>query len=173
MNRTDSVISIGKITSSVGIRGEVRVTLYAGESDNLRKGAVLTLASRKDTRSYTVGNVRYQNGRPVVKFEEVTDRNAADELRDYEIRIPESELAELAPGEFYIKDLIGFEVYDRASESVIGEVTDYIRNRAQCIWEVKGSDDRQILIPDVEAFVKNIDGEKRTIEVELIPGFID
>lgn len=167
------MISIGKITSSVGIRGEVRVTLYAGESDNLRKGAVLVLANRKDSRRYTVENLRYQNGRPVVKFAEVADRNRADELRDYELQIAEAELAELEPGEFYIRDLIGFDVYDRAGEAVVGKVTDYIRNRAQCIWEVETADGKQILIPDVEAFVKNIDGERRCIEVELIPGFID
>ncbi|MCF0141465.1 MAG: 16S rRNA processing protein RimM, partial [Mogibacterium sp.] len=109
----ENMINIGKITSSVGIKGEVRVTLYAGESDNLVKGAVLTLTAGKAKLVYEVQSVRYQGGRPVVKFAEVPDRTAADTLRNYEIYIPEEALAELGEGEFYIKDLMGFAVYDR------------------------------------------------------------
>lgn len=169
----NKMIGIGKITSSVGIKGEVRVTLYANESDNLKKGAKLVLRRAKLSKECEVAFVRYQGGRPVVKFEGVNSRNDADELRDYEILIAEEDLAELEEGEFYIKDLIGFEVYDRNSESTIGSVIDYIQNRAQCLWDVKTTEGKQVLIPDVEAFVKNIDGEKRVIEVELIPGFLD
>ena len=169
----ENMINIGKITSSVGIKGEVRVTLYAGESDNLVKGAVLTLTAGKAKLVYEVQSVRYQGGRPVVKFAEVPDRTAADTLRNYEIYIPEESLAELGEGEFYIKDLMGFAVYDRAGDAVIGKVSDYIRNTAQCLFEVETEDGRSILIPDVDAFVKNIDGEKKTVEVELIPGFLD
>ena len=172
-NSETKMISIGKITSSVGIKGEVRVTLYGGESDNLKKGVVLTLENRKSKMECKVENVRYQGGRPVVKFAEVADRNAADELRDFELSIPEAELAELAPGEFYIKDLIGFEAYDKASETVIGEVTDYIRNTAQCLWEITTQEGKQVLVPDVDAFVKEIKVEERTLVVELIPGFLD
>ncbi len=169
----NNLIEIGKITSSVGIKGEVRVTLYANESDNLKKGAVLVLKRGKLSKELEVAAVRYQGGRPVVKFESIADRNAADELRDYELLIAESDLAELGEGEFYIKDLIGFEVYDEASESVIGRVTDYIQNRAQALFEVEASDGRKVLIPDVDAFIKSIDGDASVIKVSLIPGFLE
>ncbi|MBQ0005682.1 MAG: 16S rRNA processing protein RimM [Clostridiales bacterium] len=169
----NEMIEIGIITSSVGIKGEVRVTLYAGESDNLVKGARLTLKKGKLTKEGTVASIRYQGGRPVVKFEGTNDRNAADELRDYELFIAESDLAELSPGEFYIRDLIGFDVYDMNSDSIVGIVSDYIQNRAQALWEVTTPEDKSVLIPDVDAFVKNIDAEKRVIEVALIPGFLE
>lgn len=167
------MIKIGRITSSVGIKGEVRVSLYGGESDNLKQGTVFTATRAKTETTLVVEKLRYQNGRPVVKFAEVCDRNAADELRDFELSLPEAELADLAPGEFYIKDLIGFEVYDRMSEAVIGVVSEYIRNTAQCLWEVKSAEGKQILIPDVDAFVKEISADAKRIEVELIPGFLE
>ena len=40
---TEELINIGKIGSSVGLRGEVRVTLYAQDSGNLKEGKVLLL----------------------------------------------------------------------------------------------------------------------------------
>lgn len=166
-------ISLGKITSSVGIKGEVRVTLYANESDNLKKDAKLILRRGKQTMDCVVASIRYQGGRPVIRIEGVSDRNGADELRDYEILIAEENLAELGEGEFYIKDLLGFEVYDLASDTVVGKVTDYIQNRAQALWNVATNEGKQVLIPDVDAFVKKIDADKAQIEVELIPGFLE
>lgn len=166
-------INIGKLTSAVGIRGEIRVMLYAGESDNLKKDKEVGIALGKREETLTVTSIRYQNGKPVIKLSGYADRTAVEALRNAEIYVKVESLEELPEGEFYIKDLIGFEVYDRNSEETIGKVTDYISNRAQALWEVTNGDGREVLIPDVDAFVKKIDGENRVIEVELIPGFLE
>lgn len=166
------MVKIGKITSAVGIRGEMRVNLYAEQSSNLRKGVVLHIERGRETLECEVVGVRYQNNRPVIKLEGVNDRTAAEEFRNLEIGISEEDLEELPEGEFYVKDLIGFEVYDIASNAVIGKVEDYIQNRAQALWDVRSDDGRQILIPDVDAFVRKLDGAEKRLEVELIPGFL-
>lgn len=167
------MVNIGRITSAVGIRGEVRVALYAGESDNLHEGSIVHLIAGKKDLECRVVSIRYQNNKPVIKLEGYNDRTAVELLRDYEVYIKDEDLEPLEEGQFYIKDLIGFNVYDKASNSVIGTVVDYIQNRAQAIWDIKSNEGKQILIPDVDAFVKNIDVDSKTIEVELIPGFLD
>ena len=167
------MVNIGRITSAVGIRGEVRVTLYAGESDNLHEGSKVHLIAGKKDLECRVVSIRYQNNKPVIKLEGYNDRNAVELLRDYELCIDEADLEPLAEGEFYIRDLIGFVVYDKASERNIGTVVDYIQNRAQPLWDIADDEGRQILIPDVDAFVKEIDGGARTVFVELIPGFLE
>lgn len=172
-SKNSDYINIGKLTSAVGIRGEIRVMLYAGESDNLKKDAEIGLALGKREETLTVTSLRYQNGKPVIKLSGYPDRTAVEALRNAEIYIRVESLEELPEGEFYIRDLIGFEVYDRSSEQIIGSVTDYISNRAQALWEVTSADGRELLIPDVDAFVREIRGDERRIEVELIPGFLE
>lgn len=166
-------INIGKLTSAVGIRGEIRVMLYAGESDNLKKGAEIGLALGKKEETVSVTSIRYQNGKPVIKVSGYEDRTAVEALRNSEIYIRTDSLEELPEGEFYIRDLIGFEVFDRTSDKMLGKVSDYIANRAQPLWEVTADDEQQILIPDVDAFVKEISGDERVVYVELIPGFLE
>ena len=117
--------------------------------------------------------MRYQNGKPVIKLEGYADRTAVETLRNAELYISADSLEELGEGEFYIRDLIGFEVFDRNSKAVIGRVSDYLANRSQPLWEVTDESGRQILIPDVDAFVREISAESKTIEVELIPGFLE
>lgn len=166
-------INIGRLTSAVGIRGEIRVMLYAGESDNIVKNKEIGLSIGKKDELVTITSVRYQNDKPIIKVSGYNDRTAVEALRNSEVYIKVEALEELPDGEFYIRDLIGFDVHDRVSGDNVGTVSDYLSNRAQPLWEVTTDDGRQILIPDVDAFVKGIDAEAKMIEVELIPGFLD
>ena len=168
----DEIVYIGKIGSSVGLRGEVRVTLAAPDSDNLKEGKVLLLKHAGSEIRTVCSKVRQQNGRPVIKVEAADDRTAAEQLRGMEIYIYATDLEELPEGEHYVRDLIGYSVYDLASDAEIGKLRDVIQNTAQNVLEVEAPDGRQILIPAVDAFMKKIDDEREVIEVELIPGFI-
>ena len=181
---TEELVNIGRIGSSVGLRGEVRVTLYAQDSTNLKEGKVLLLKhSGKQASAASASSaprelelkcigVRLQKDKPVIKLEGITDRNAADELRGMEVYIHEDQLEELPEGEHYVRDIIGYKVVDLASNTEIGILRDVIQNTAQSILDVKTADGKQVLIPAVDAFLRRFDDENGIIEVELIPGFI-
>lgn len=173
-NLTNETVLIGKVGSPVGIKGEVRITLYAQDSTNLKEGKVLLLERAGKTMSTAIERLRFQKDRPVVKLEGVDDRNAAEEIRGMEVSIYASDLEELPEGEHYVRDLIGCRVVDVADNNKeVGVLRDVIQNTAQSILEVETSEGKSVLIPAVDAFLKGIDEEAGVIEVELIPGFLD
>jgi 16S rRNA processing protein RimM len=173
-NKTNETVLIGKVGSPVGIKGEVRITLYAQDSTNLKEGKVLLLERAEKTMSTAIERLRFQKDRPVVKLEGVDDRNAAEEIRGMEVSIYASDLEELPEGEHYVRDLIGCRVVDIADNNKeVGVLRDVIQNTAQSILEVETSEGKSVLIPAVDAFLKGIDEEAGVIEVELIPGFLD
>ena len=111
MKKTDNTketVLIGKVGSPVGIKGEVRITLYAQDSTNLKEGKVLLLERAGKTTEAAIKRLRYQKDRPVVKLEGVEDRNTAEEIRGMEVSIYASDLEELPEGEHYVRDLIAF-----------------------------------------------------------------
>ena len=163
------LVNIGRICSAVGLRGEVKLT---GDSDNLKEGKVLLLRRGKQEIEAKCAAARYQKHNAVIKLEGVTDRNAAEELVGYEVFLRAADLDELPPGQHYVRDIIGYAVYDRASNETIGTLRDVIQNTAQNVLDIETPDGRQIMIPAVDAFMRGIDDEKELIEVELIPGFI-
>lgn len=173
---TETLINIGKVGSSVGLRGEVRVTLYAADSGNLKEGKVLLLKhagkTAKDIEAKCV-SVRLQKDKPVIRLEGIADRTMADELRGMEIYIREDQLEELPEGQHYVRDIIGYKVTDLASGREVGILRDVIQNTAQSILDVESAEGKQVLIPAVDAFLKCIDDDREVIEVELIPGFLD
>ncbi len=171
--KTNETVLIGKVGSPVGIKGEVRITLYAQDSTNLKEGKVLLLERAGKTVSAAIKRLRYQKDRPVVKLDGIDDRNAAEDIRGMEVSIHASDLEELPEGEHYVRDLIGCRVIDMADGREVGVLTDVIQNTAQSILEVGTPEGRSILIPAVDAFLRDIDEEESVIRVELIPGFLD
>ena len=162
------LVNIGRITSAVGLRGEVRVT---GNSENLKEGKVLLLRRGKQEIDTTCAAVRYQKNSPVIRIQGVSDRNAAEELRGYEVFIRATDLDELPEGEHYVMDIIGYTVHDLATDRTVGVLRDVIQNTAQNVLDIEGEGGKQILIPAVDAFMRGIDDENETINVELIEGF--
>ena len=173
-DKTNETVLIGKVGSPVGIKGEVRITLYAQDSTNLKEGKVLLLERAGKTTEAAIKRLRYQKDRPVVKLEGIDDRNAAEEIRGMEVSIFVADLEELPEGEHYVRDLIGCRVVDMAQGGAeIGVLRDVIQNTAQSVLDVSTPDGKQVLIPAVDAFLRSIDEEAGIIEVELIPGFLD
>jgi len=172
-DKTKETVLIGKVGSPVGIKGEVRITLYAQDSTNLKEGKVLLLERAGKTIDAAIRRLRYQKDRPVVKLDGIDDRNAAEEIRGMDVSIYASDLEELPEGEHYVRDLIGCKVIDVTNDKEVGILRDVIQNTAQSILDVETAEGRSVLIPAVEAFLRGIDEEAGIIEVELIPGFLD
>ena len=168
-------VAIGRVGSPSGLRGEFRVTLYAQDSDNLKEGKVLLLKHAEEEIRAKIERVRYQKDRPVIKLEGFDDRTSVEPLRNMEISIEAGDLEELPEGEHYVRDLIGCRVVDIAGggEKEIGVLQDVIQNTAQSVLDVRTAEGKSVLIPAVDAFIRNIDEEAGLIEVELIPGFYE
>lgn len=167
----DKLVNIGRISSAVGLKGEVKVILYASDSENLKEGKVLLLKRGKEKLESAIASLRYQNGKPIIRLEGVDDRTAAESLKAMEISIRETDLEELPEGEHYVRDIVGYTVHDIAKNKDIGVLRDVLQNTAQNVLDVETADGGQILVPAVDAFMRGIDDENETINVELIDGF--
>ena len=161
-------ILIGKITSAVGLKGEVKVYNY---SDGIEIYEDTPKVYIGDTLMDVTG-VRTQKNMVVLRLAQITDRTAAEKLRGTEVFVTEDDLPELPEGQYYVRDLIGMQVVTDAGEA-LGEVSDVIQNTAQDLFEVKMADGRKVLIPKVDAFVLDIDAQERRITVHVQEGLLD
>jgi 16S rRNA processing protein RimM len=108
-----------------------------------------------------------------VKFSEVLDRTAAEDLRNLVLlsEIEEDERPE-DPDEFYDRDLIGLEV--RTTDgAVAGEVTTVIHLPAQDLLEVGRPDGQTVLVPLVAELVPTIEPAHGYLVVADRPGLLD
>ena len=161
-------ILIGKITSAVGLKGEVKVYNYSDSIEIYEETPQIYVGDEL----MDVISVRQQKNMVVLRLSGFTDRDAAERARGREIFVTEADLPELPEGQFYVRDLIGMQVVTEEGED-LGVVTDVIQNTAQDLFEVELPEGRKVLIPKVDAFVRSIDGETRTVTVRLQEGLLD
>lgn len=174
-------IKIGKIVNAVALRGEVKVYHYSDYKERFEELEEILVernaAKKHAMESYEIEGVRYQKDMAILKLKGVNDRNAAEALKDCDVYITEADLRELPEDTFYIRDLIGCRVVNRSgnteNEEEIGIITDVLQNTAQDIYQVKTKEGKEVLIPAVGEFVKEINIEEKTVIVSLIPGFTD
>ena len=159
---------IGKITSAVGLKGEVKVYNYSDSTEIYENTPEIYVGEER----MGVRSVRTQKNMVVLGLEGICDRDAAEKTRGRELFVTEEDLPELPEGQFYVRDLIGMEVFSEEGQR-LGPVTDVIQNTAQDIFEIEMEDGRKVLIPKVDAFVLGIDGQQRRITVHLQEGILD
>lgn len=151
--------AIGRIVRPHGVRGELVVDVRTDSpEERFAEGASLR-ASLTDgaTRMLTVLGIRPHSGRLLVTFEDVRDRDVADELRGAVLTIDTSTLAPTDdPEEFYDHQLEGLAVVTLDGES-IGTVTEMLHGPGGELLAVHRPDADELLVPFVREIVPEID----------------
>ncbi|HEV2311213.1 MAG TPA: ribosome maturation factor RimM [Acidimicrobiia bacterium] len=102
-------LEVGRVGRPHGLTGEVTVTFSTNREERHEVGAVLYA----DDRRLVVTAARPHQHRWLLRFEGVTDRDEAIRLRGARLRADPLE-AEDDPDEWWVHELIGAEVVDRA-----------------------------------------------------------
>jgi 16S rRNA processing protein RimM len=117
-------LRVGVVTRAHGLVGGLEVRLdWAGSSALLAAPEVVLedASGRQERRA--VSAVRRTPKGVLLTLAGISDRNAAEELRGRLVLVPRALLPELAPGEYYLSDLVGASVID-PSGAEIGTVSE-------------------------------------------------
>ena len=166
-------IKIGTIVNAVALRGEVKVYHFSDCKERFEELDEVILERKGKSQTYRIEKVRYQNDMVILKFKGVDDRNAAEALKESDVMITEADLKELPEDTFYVRDLIGCNVFNAETGAEIGTIKDVLQNSAQDIYVIKTASGKDAMIPAVGDFVDEVNVEEKYVKVKLIPGLID
>lgn len=161
---------VGVIGRAHGIRGEVIVDVRTDEPEvRFRAGAVLR--AEDSSRTFTVLLARDHSGRLLVKFAELADRTAVEQVRG--IRLVAEVPADATPeeeGVYYDRQLIGLRVEDAAGIDV-GTVAAVVHLPGQDLLELDTEHGAR-MIPFVEALVPVVDLAAGCLQLADVPGLL-
>lgn len=155
-------LEAGRIVNTHGVRGEVKIEPWADDA------AFLTRFKRfyLDSEPVKIRSCRVHKSMVIASLEGVDDVNAAMALKGKVIFIDRDD-AKLPKGTVFRQDILGAQVVDEHG-AALGILEDVMDAPAQSVLIVKG--EREILIPDVPAFVLNKDADAGVVTVRLIEG---
>ncbi len=157
-------LETGKIVSTHGIAGEVKVLPWADDPADLLDFDTLYI----DGQPYEVHGGRVHKGCVLVRFAGIDDVNAAMRLRDKVVCIDREDVA-LEDGAFFLADLYGLEVRDADTGAVLGTIADVLTPPASNVYVVRGGA-AEHMIPAVPEFIVETNVDGGYVAVRLIEG---
>ena len=155
-------LEAGKIVSTHGVRGEVKLLPWADTPEFLLRFRTLWLEGGKPVE---VEHSRVQKTCVLLKLNGVDTVEQAALLRGRVLSIRRDDPA-LPQDTVFIADLLGLPVY--ADGVQIGVLKDVLTLPSSDVWVVKG--EHEYMIPAVKEFVPEADPSKGFLEVRLIEG---
>ncbi|MBP5185774.1 MAG: 16S rRNA processing protein RimM [Clostridiales bacterium] len=165
---------IGKLGGAHGVRGEVKVIPL---TDDVRRFSSLKecmIFDEKENlkKTLSVEKSRVDDSRTLIKFEGIDDRDEVAKLTGSFIGVSREDAVKLPEGRYFIADLIGLTVVDE-SRGDLGTIKDIINSGASDIIIVKRKGKNELLIPYLNAIVKNVDLSSGKMDVVLPEGLYE
>ena len=161
-------LEAGKVVTTHGVRGEMKLELWCDGVDFLKKTGRL-YASAKGGKCYNIISIRPQGQMALLQLEGVNDMDAARAQVGRVYYLAKAD-ARLPKGRYFIDDLLDCEVADADTGRVYGRLTNVEHPAAQDIYTVTDAAGEEHMLPAVPEFVKTIDMENRRILITPIEG---
>lgn len=159
-------LEAGKIVNTHGIHGEVKILPWADSPDFLCRFGTLYL----DGSPRKVSSAYVHKGNVIVRFDGIHDINDAIPLKNKIVSIARAD-AGLEPGQFFLADIIGLEVRDIDSGSVLGTIEEVLTPPANHVYVVK-TPSGSFMIPAVPEFIRETNVDDGYVLVHLIEGMM-
>ena len=159
---------VGTVVRPHGLRGEVLVYSHSDSASRFSRGQVLVTG---EGRQLTIQSSRATENGLLVRFEEVSDRNATEALGKVDLFIEGSARRSLGPDEYWPDELIGLEVRSEAGDR-LGTVTDVDESGIQTRLVV-GTAGGQRLVPLVAELVPEIQLRDGFLVLRTVPGLLN
>ena len=164
-------LEVGQILTTFGIKGEVKVKISSSNPlERFRVGNTLYILNNNEYQKITIDSFRIHKGMALISFNNIKNINDVLSFIDKKIYVNKDELEKLDNDNYYFDDLIGLKAIDKGN--VVGEVVDILEVPQGAILVIKKSDNKEAMVPFVNEFVKEVDLENKTINLDLIEGLL-
>lgn len=174
-------LQVGAITSTHGIKGEVKVFPTTDDPKRFEVLKQVFLETSKGDMELEIEGVRYFKQFVIIKFKDIDDINDVEKYKGLNLVIPREKAVKLKKDEYFVGDLIGstviadekIESNDSDDNYVLGTLKDIMFTGANDVYVVITKSGKEVLIPAIKQCILNVDVEKNTITVHLLDGLLD
>ena len=166
------MIAVGRITKSVGLRGEFRVAMLTDNPERFANLKTVWCGTDETTAvRFSILSMRIERSAVVLKLKAIDSRSLADEHRGEYLFVESKDTITPGKGSYFIHDIIGMKVVTEAGEE-IGRVRDVMELPANDVWVVS-SGTKEILIPAIKEVIRQVDLNGRTVVIRPLEGMLE
>ena len=168
----EDLLQVGIITSTHGVRGEVKVYPTTDDPKRFRRLKEVVLDTDREKLNLEIEGVKFFKQFVILKFKGLDNINDIEKYRQKSLYVTRKNAVRLQRDEYFIADLIGLKVQDEDGTE-LGTVKDVIETGANDVYEVEMADGRSLLLPAIKQCILNVDVENGMMQVHVLEGLLD
>ncbi len=165
----DNYLRVGVISSTHGIKGEVKVFPTTDDVNRFKELKKVFLDTGKELLPMEIEGVKFFKQMAILKFKGIDDINEVEKYRGKDLLVDRENAVKLEEGEYFIFDLINSEVITDEGEK-LGHLAEIISTGANDVYVVKTEDQKELLIPSIKECILDVDVQQKKITVHLLNG---
>lgn len=168
----DDLLRVGVISSTHGIRGEVKVYPTTDDVNRFKKLKKVLLDTGKELIDMEIEGVRFFKQMVIVKFKGFDNINDIEKYKGKDLLVTRENAVKLEEGEYFIYDLIDCSVVTDKGED-FGTLVEVLQTGANDVYVVKTTDGKEVLLPNIDQCILDVNIEEKKITAHIMEGLID
>lgn len=165
----EDLLQVGVITTTHGVRGEVKVFPTTDDPARFKTLKQVILDTGKEKIELEIAGVKFFKNLVILKFKGIDDINDVEKYRKCSLLVTRENAVKLEKNEYFISDLIGLAVVTVEGET-LGRISDVLQTGANDVYVVRQDGLKDLLIPAIKECVKEVNMETGCVTVHLLPG---
>lgn len=166
----EEFLQVGVISSTHGIRGEVKVFPTTDDPARFKRLKKVLLDAGRERLELEVQSVKFFKQFVIVKFRGIDNINDIEKYKGKSLLVPREEAVGLDEDEYYIADLIGMEVF--TEEGRFGVLKDVMETGANEVYIIDSDKHGEVLVPAIHDCILNVDVEEKVMKIRLLDGLV-
>ena len=168
----EQLLQVGVISSTHGVRGEVKVFPTTDDANRFKKLKKIILDTGMEKKELEIQGVKFFKQFVILKFKGIDNINDIEKYKGKNLYVTRENAVKLKKDEYFIADLIDMQVV-LEDGTLLGILTDVMKTGANDVYCVESEKYGEVLLPAIGECILAVDVEGRKMTVHLMPGLID
>ena len=162
-------LEVGKFVGTHGVRGMVRIQSWSDDGEFLTKFKNFYLDGGKT--KIEMNKITPHGNVVIAAVKGIDSIEDAEKLRGQVLYIKRDD-AHLPEGRYFVSEIIGAEVFDADTDTLLGTLSDVSPTGANDVWHIK-SGEKEYLVPAIPDVIVNVDIDNDKIVIRPLKGIFD
>ena len=164
-------LQVGVISSTHGVRGEVKVFPTTDDVTRFRQLKKVYLDTGREMLPPEIQNVKFFKQFAILKFKGIDNINDIEKYRGKSLMIDREDAVDLDEDEYFIADMIGMKVCTEDG-SEFGTLKDVMETGANDVYIIDSLEHGEVLIPAIRECILDVDMDEERMTIHLMEGLV-
>ena len=168
----EEILQVGVISSTHGIRGEVKVFPTTDDPGRFKKLKHVILDTGKEQKNLEITGVKFFKQFVILKFKGIDNINDIEKYKGKSLYVTRENAVRLKKDEYFIADLVDMQVF-LEDGTPFGVLTDVMKTGATDVYCIQTQEHGEVLIPAIGECILDVDVEGQKMTIHLMPGLVE